>query len=134
MLSPTQMQRYARHVLLPEVGRDGQGRLLAAQVEVRGTGRAAEEAARYLCAAGIGSLRLDPGLASRLDAELRAMNPDCHLTSTGSPDAQIEGFQADGDRFSGALAALAVLIELGTEHPGPQFQGSRVEGIRWRRC
>ncbi len=59
-LRDDQVRRYARHILLPEVGGRGQERLLAAAVAVEvGPGRAAEVAAlTYLAAAGIGRLAL----------------------------------------------------------------------------
>jgi molybdopterin-synthase adenylyltransferase len=60
MLSESQIQRYARHILLPEVGGRGQERLLAASVGLEvGPGRAAAVAAlAYLAAAGVGTLVL----------------------------------------------------------------------------
>jgi len=59
-LREDQIQRYARHVLLPDVGGRGQQRLLAAAVAVElGAGRAAEVTAlAYLAAAGVGRLVL----------------------------------------------------------------------------
>jgi molybdopterin/thiamine biosynthesis adenylyltransferase len=59
-LREDQIQRYARHVLLPDVGGRGQQRLLAAAVAVElGPGRAAEiTALAYLAAAGVGRLVL----------------------------------------------------------------------------
>ena len=64
-LRDDQIRRYARHVLLPDVGGRGQERLLAAAVVVElGAERAAEVAAlAYLAAAGVGRLILagDPG-------------------------------------------------------------------------
>lgn len=59
-LSDDQVRRYARHILLPDVGGRGQERLLAAAVAVEvGPGRAAEVAAlTYLAAAGVGRLAL----------------------------------------------------------------------------
>jgi molybdopterin/thiamine biosynthesis adenylyltransferase len=59
-LREDQIQRYARHVLLPDVGGRGQKRLLAAAVAVElGPGRAAEiTALAYLAAAGVGRLVL----------------------------------------------------------------------------
>jgi molybdopterin/thiamine biosynthesis adenylyltransferase len=60
MLREDQVRRYARHILLPDVGGRGQERLLASRVAVEvGPGRAAEVAAlAYLAAAGIGRLGL----------------------------------------------------------------------------
>jgi adenylyltransferase/sulfurtransferase len=59
-LTDEQIRRYARHILLPDVGGRGQERLLAASVTVEvGPGRDAEVAAlAYLAAAGVGRLRL----------------------------------------------------------------------------
>lgn len=60
MLREDQVRRYARHILLPDVGGVGQERFLAAAVEVEvGPDRAAEIAAlAYLAAAGVGRLVL----------------------------------------------------------------------------
>lgn len=60
MLREDQVQRYARHILLPDIGGVGQKRLLAAAVVVAlGRDPAAESAAlAYLAAAGVGRLLL----------------------------------------------------------------------------
>ncbi|MCA9315858.1 MAG: hypothetical protein KDB73_10235, partial [Planctomycetes bacterium] len=51
------LERYARQVVLPEVGLAGQRRLLSAEVVVEGHGLTARVAARYLAAAGVRVLR-----------------------------------------------------------------------------
>jgi hypothetical protein len=52
------VRRYSRQIALPELGVDGQERLLAAEVALVGSGMALETAARYLSGAGVQRFRL----------------------------------------------------------------------------
>src|SRR5213596_4200450 len=55
-LSPAELQRYSRHLMMPEVTPDGQRRLKAARVLCIGAGGLGSPAAVYLAAAGMGTI------------------------------------------------------------------------------
>jgi molybdopterin/thiamine biosynthesis adenylyltransferase/rhodanese-related sulfurtransferase len=55
-LTPDQKNRYQRHLLLPEVGVEGQAKLLESKVLLLGAGGLGSPAALYLAAAGVGTL------------------------------------------------------------------------------
>jgi adenylyltransferase/sulfurtransferase len=54
--TPEQLIRYSRHFLLPEVGEEGQAKLLQAKALLVGAGGLGSPAAYYLAAAGVGTL------------------------------------------------------------------------------
>jgi adenylyltransferase/sulfurtransferase len=55
-LSPDEIERYARHLVLRDVGGPGQGRLKAARVLVIGAGGLGAPLIQYLAAAGLGTI------------------------------------------------------------------------------
>ena len=64
-LSDDQLDRYARHIVLKEIGGEGQRRLLDSAVTLVGAGGIGSPAIQYLAAAGVGSLRvIDDDLVS----------------------------------------------------------------------
>lgn len=65
-LTDTQLDRYARHIILPDIGGAGQAKLLAAHVVVIGAGGIGCPALAYLAAAGIGQITIiDDDVVSR---------------------------------------------------------------------
>ena len=57
-LSDNQLDRYARHIVLKEIGGEGQRKLLETEIVLIGAGGIGSPAIQYLAAAGIGTLRV----------------------------------------------------------------------------
>ncbi|MGI9097344.1 MAG: molybdopterin-synthase adenylyltransferase MoeB [Solirubrobacteraceae bacterium] len=56
VLTPEQRERYSRHMLVPEIGAEGQEKLLDAKVLLLGAGGLGSPTALYLAAAGVGTI------------------------------------------------------------------------------
>ena len=66
-LTDAQLDRYARHIVLKEIGGAGQARLLEASIVLVGAGGIGAPAIQYLAAAGVGHLRVIDDDAVSLD-------------------------------------------------------------------
>jgi sulfur-carrier protein adenylyltransferase/sulfurtransferase len=78
-LSNEEIQRYARHLTLPEIGMEGQRKLKAAKVLCVGTGGLGSPLLMYLAAAGVGTIGLvdfDAVDASNLHRQIIHFTPD----------------------------------------------------------
>ena len=78
-LTNAEVQRYSRHLILPEVGIDGQRRLKAGRVLCVGAGGLGSPAALYLAAAGVGTIGIidfDAVDASNLQRQILHSTPD----------------------------------------------------------
>jgi hypothetical protein len=94
MLTDSQIERYSRQIVLPEVGGRGQERLLVAQATIVGRDEAALFCAAYLAAAGVGRLHLDgldPSAPLATALSLQTRNADCviDLAPAGPSDLTI---------------------------------------------
>lgn len=104
-------ERYRRHLVLREVGPTGQARLQQAAVNVVGIGPAAEEAAFYLVAAGVGRVLLETPLFTRIGERLSELNPEVVLAEAALLPFEVRPEDATR-RADGAKAALMALLAL----------------------
>lgn len=84
-LTHEEIARYSRHLILPEVGMEGQQKLKAAKVLCVGTGGLGAPLLLYLAAAGVGTLGLvdfDVVDASNLHRQVIHSTPDIGRSST----------------------------------------------------
>ncbi|MBM3569639.1 MAG: molybdopterin-synthase adenylyltransferase MoeB [Alphaproteobacteria bacterium] len=80
VLSEAQIQRYARHILLDEIGGTGQARLLRARVLAIGAGGLGSPAILYLAAAGIGTIGVvDDDRVSLSNLQRQVLHTTAHL-------------------------------------------------------
>jgi molybdopterin/thiamine biosynthesis adenylyltransferase len=124
-MTDEQLLRYSRHILLPELGVEGQARLLAAHALVIGAGGLGSPAALYLASAGVGRITLADGdtvdltnlqrqvlhatasigrpkAASGRDALLR-LNPEVEVAALES--------RLDGARLDALVAGATVVLD-----------------------
>jgi adenylyltransferase/sulfurtransferase len=124
-LSDEQTQRYSRHLMLAEVGAEGQEKLFNARVLVIGAGGLGSPVGYYLSAAGIGNLAIADNDAVELSnlqrqiahctktvgmpkvesakATFEALNPDTHVT----PIKQ----RINADNIAGLLEGYDVVVD-----------------------
>ncbi|WP_440008824.1 SAMP-activating enzyme E1 [Halomicrococcus sp. SG-WS-1] len=76
-LDATQLDRYSRHIIMDEVGTDGQAALLDASVLVVGAGGLGSPAIQYLAAAGVGTLGVaDDDVVERSNLQRQVVHGD----------------------------------------------------------
>jgi molybdopterin/thiamine biosynthesis adenylyltransferase/rhodanese-related sulfurtransferase len=97
-LSPEQRMRYSRHTLLPEVGVDGQVKLLNSKVLLIGAGGLGAPSAFYLAAAGVGTIGIvddDVVDESNLQRQVIHTTDRVGMPKTASARASIEALNPD---------------------------------------
>jgi len=96
--TPEQMIRYSRHFLLPEVGEEGQAKLLNAKVLMVGAGGLGSPSAYYLAAAGVGTLGIidnDVVDLSNLQRQILHTNDRIGMAKTESAKLTIQALNPD---------------------------------------
>ncbi len=117
MLSGDELERYARHIVLREVGGPGQAKLRAAKVLVIGAGGLGAPALMYLAAAGVGTLGVvddDEVSLSNLQRQIIHATPDIGALKVDSAAAKIYAlnphvnFVKHGERLTAANAMALI--------------------------
>ena len=96
--SPEQVTRYSRHFLLPEVGEEGQAKLLQAKVLMVGAGGLGSPSAYYLAAAGVGTMGIidnDVVDLSNLQRQILHTNDRIGMPKTESAKLTIQALNPD---------------------------------------
>ena len=97
-LTEAQIDRYAHHLILKEIGGEGQRRLLAASALIVGAGGLGSPAALYLAAAGVGRLGLiddDRVALSNLQRQILHTTADLDRSKVASATEAIEALNPD---------------------------------------
>jgi len=130
-LTPEQMQRYSRQILLDEVGDSGQEKLRSGSVLILGAGGLGSPAALYLTAAGIGRLGLvdsDEVDLTNLQRQILHFTQDVGRSKVQSgveklaqlnPDVKVEIYQirVDAENIFGLLSRYDFIIDATDNFP-----------------
>jgi len=124
-MNDQQLLRYSRHILLNEIGIEGQQRLLDARVLIIGLGGLGSPAALYLAASGVGQLTLcdsDTVDFSNLQRQIIHRTSTVNQTKVGSAQAVLRDinpeveyialeFRADEARLADLVAKADVVLD-----------------------
>lgn len=94
----TQLERYSRHILLDDVGVDGQEKLLQAKVLIVGAGGLGSPAALYLAAAGVGTIGIvdnDVVEISNLQRQIAHFSSDLNRAKVDSAAEKMQAINPD---------------------------------------
>jgi molybdopterin/thiamine biosynthesis adenylyltransferase len=119
-LSDAQLERYARHIILREIGGEGQKRLLGAEVAVIGAGGIGAPVIQYLAAAGVGRLRVIDDDAVDLSNLQRQVL--FHTDQVGAP--KIHGAAAAVALLNPDVAVVPMMARLDASNAGALLAGS----------
>lgn len=130
-LTPSQKERYRRHLSIPEVGEEGQAKLLKSKVLMMGAGGLGSPAALYLAAAGVGTLGIidmDVVDLSNLQRQILHSHEREGMPKTASaaeaiaalnPDVKVVPFQErlTSDNVSRILEGFDLVLDGGDNFP-----------------
>lgn len=132
--SENQIQRYARHILLPEIGGEGQSRLLESSALVVGAGGLGSPVLLYLAAAGIGRIGvIDPDVVDLSNLQRQVLHTTDRIgvakvesarqsLAAINPDVVLEVHEArlDPDNIMGLISNYDIVAD-GTDNFETRF-------------
>lgn len=119
-LAPDRLDRFARHIVLPELGGAGQVALSAAHVVLVGCGGIGSPALQYLAGAGVGRLTLiDDDAVDLSNLQRQTIFAEADL---GRSKAEVAADWVR--RFDGAIEVRAVVGRLGGENAAQLLEGA----------
>ena len=116
-LTPKEIQRYARHLIMPEVAMRGQKRLKAAKVLCIGTGGLGSPLSLYLAAAGVGTIGLadfDVVDVSNLQRQIIHFTGDVGRPKITERRGKAQGDQSRAERSSATSTPLTSTNAIGS--------------------
>lgn len=121
-LRDDQLERYARHIVLKEIGGEGQRRLLEAHVAVIGAGGIGSPVIQYLAAAGVGRLTV-------IDDDIIALSNLQRQTLFGTSDVGLAKTAVASEvvaRLNGDVQFITVQKRLTAENAATLLRDSQV--------
>ena len=120
MTTPDRLERFARHIVLPEIGGAGQAALVKSHVTLVGIGGIGSPALQYLAGAGIGRLTLiDDDLVSSSNLQRQTIFSQADI---GRP--KVEAARDWLETFDSALEVRPLAIRLEGENARPTIEGA----------
>lgn len=106
-MNDQQLLRYSRHILVDEIGIEGQEKLLAAHVLIVGAGGLGSPAALYLASAGVGTLSIADGdMVELSNLQRQILHTDARIGQAKTQSAQQALAQTNPDCLVRALPRL----------------------------
>jgi molybdopterin/thiamine biosynthesis adenylyltransferase len=121
-MDDTQLLRYSRHILLPELGVDAQQSFAVAHVLVIGVGGLGNPVAQFLTAAGVGTLTLVDADSVDLTNLQRQILFDTHVVGIAKVDAAAQRLGA----INPEVRIVRVAARVGDKELGPLVAGADV--------
>jgi adenylyltransferase/sulfurtransferase len=124
-LDQTQLDRYSRHIILDDVGPEGQAQLLEASVLVVGAGGLGSPILQYLAAAGVGELHIvDDDVVERSNLQRQTVHADADVgrpkvdsaaefVAELNPDVTVETYEqrASPENIEGLVEGHDVVVD-----------------------